>query len=82
MVNLMNITREECAVLVSALEKEQCRLQLEVDRSPGSPEATVNDNDRRQEMIRRLLLKARAGSSTADILDPSELIEYRLGGYC
>jgi hypothetical protein len=80
MVNLMNMTKEECAELIEVLEREQSRLQSGVGRSSEWPRGPSCDS--RQETIKRLLWKARTGSLTPDILDPSELIEYRLGGYC
>lgn len=80
MANLMNMTDEECAELIEVLEKEQSQLQSGVGRSPAGSEGP--SNDRRQEMIKRLLWKARAAASRPHSFDPSELIEYRLGGYC
>ena len=80
MVNLMNMTKEEGVELIDLLEREHGRLQSGLDRSRGREGDSCAS--RRQEIIKGLLWKARSGSSTSDLLDPSELIEYRLGGYC
>lgn len=80
MANLMNMTDEECAELIEVLEKEQSQLQSGVGLSSAGSQGP--SNDRRQEMIKRLLWKARAAASRPHSFDPVELIEYRLGGYC
>ncbi len=80
MVNLMNMTEEESVELIDVLEREHSRLQSGLDRRRGREGDSCDS--RRQETIRRLLLKARSGAWTSDLLDPSELIEYRLAGYC
>jgi hypothetical protein len=80
MPDLMNMTKEEYAELIDVLEREQGQLQLGIDRSGRRKEQPTGCDQ--LDMVRRLLWKARAGSSTPSILDPSELLEYRLAGYC
>jgi len=80
MVNLMNMTKEESAELIDVLEKEQNRLRSGIDQSPRSPESP--SSDRQQEMVKRLLWKAKLGNSTPSILDSSEWRKQRMSGYC
>ena len=63
MANLMNMTDEECAELIEVLEKEQSQLQSGVGRSSAGSEGP--SNDRRQEMIKRLLWEGQSGSLAA-----------------
>lgn len=80
MVNLMNMTDEECAELIDVLEREQAQLQLGSNRLKKRKRQPSNPD--RQDILRRLLWKAKSGSSTPGLLDPTELIENRLAGYC
>ncbi len=80
MVNLMNVSEEECAELIEVLEREQANLLFRTDRpascrGEGLPRGELD-------VVRHLLCKARAGVAAPHLLDPSELIQYRLAGYC
>lgn len=80
MVNLMNVSEQECAELIAVLEREQANLLFRADlpASCGDLRSLSDEVD----VVQHLLCKARAGISTPHLLDPSELIHYRLAGYC
>lgn len=79
-MDLLNMTQEESIELIVALEREQRLLQSAADSSIPAENAPARD--RRLELVKSLLWKAKSVSSASVFLDPSELIHSRLAGYC